>query len=144
MKKYIFLAFIFVFCLFNQELIYNEIPISKIVSTFANNLYENTQAVSNQLIEVLDYEIYDDYIKVIPINSKCILPCDGIITKVSENEIQMNSHDFTYKISGIKPKYFLYQYYNKGMTLGISNEYYIYGDNILNICSKFEINYEAI
>lgn len=144
MKKYIILAFIFIFCLFNKALVVKEISIFRFSEVFAGNLYDDYSAVSGNKIEVLDYYIYDDYIKIIPINNECRLPINGIITKAIDNEIEIEASDYKYTIKNINPSYYLYQYYKSNNKLGYSDEFYIYGDKCKEIIGSLIINYEEI
>ncbi len=144
MKKYIILAFIFIFCLFNNKLVFKEIPICKISEVLAGNLYDEYSRVSDNKIEVLDYYIYEDYIKIIPIKNECRLPLNGIITKSIANEIEIEASEYKYVIKNIDSNYYLYQYYNANNILGYSNEFYIYGDKCKEIIGSLIINYEEI
>lgn len=146
MKKYILLILgLFFIKQHDINFITKEINICSIVSAFASNLYINNSFVSSKNIEVIDYSIIDNNnLCVIPINSDVILPINGIITKICNNCITIESNTGVYTIYDVKSSYKLYQYYNAFSILGESSKYVINSNNIANIVSAYILNYEVI
>lgn len=145
MKKYIILIFCLVCIkLFNITFITNEINLYGGISTFASNLYLDDEAVSEENIEVIDYEIKDDSLYVTPVNKEVVLPISGIINNITDEYIEIQSASNSYKIYNVDSKYRMYQYYKKNTILGYSDEYYIVSLNYQSIVSHFIFNYEEV
>ena len=147
--KRIYYLFMVLFTLF-IKIFENEIPIItnelklNHISYLTLNLYDDI-SVSNILIDVYDYNVYDNKLYIYPINNEVILPISGIVNKISKNYIIISDFNDEYKISNIKKNVYLYQYYNEYTNLGIVEDYYIIESKSINkIVSKLNLNNEEI
>lgn len=145
MKKYIFVILLLaVVKLCNIEFVTKDIHITGLISGFASNLYAYDDPVSTEAIEVLDYYIDEEGIWITPIKNEVALPFSGIVSEIGGEYVDIQAASSTYRIYGVKPSYFLYQYYKKGSILGVSDMYYIQTADYASVVSYLVINYEAI
>lgn len=145
MKKYIFIILLLgVVKLCNIDFLTKDLNIANLVSQFASNLYEYDNPVSQQGINVINYDIDDNGVWIIPTKNEVILPISGIIGETGANYIDIQTSCSTYRIYGVDSKYYLYQYYKEGSILGQSSMYYIQTEDIASIVSYLTISYETV
>lgn len=130
--------------IFNLNFLTEEINMCKMISLFASNLYYEDNLVSTEDIEVLNFEIKEEVIEIIPTNNNVILPISGIISCVKKDYIIIESSTNIYKIYDIESNYNLYQYYKKGNVLGHSDKYIIITNDIQSIVEHFILNHEEV
>lgn len=129
----------------NPNIINDDYDELQLVSYIAGNLFDNELKVSNEKINVIDYKIIDNSLYIYPINNNVSLPFNGIITKKSNNHIRISNHNDTYNIYLDKSNYYLYQYYNQGLSLGRCSNYFIVRcDDYTSITSHLIHNYEKV
>lgn len=129
---------------FNLSFFTKEWNLCKMVSGFASNLYTYDESVAAEDIAVLDYQLQDTKLSVIPLNREVILPVSGIVSAVGKDYIEIQSTSATYRIYHITASYRLYQYYKKGMILGKSEQYAVVSEHIEHIACRLVIQHESV
>ena len=121
---------------------YNE---NNFIKFIGDNLFKNEITVSNEKIEVIDYEVKDNLLYIYPINNQVILPLDGIITNKCNNRITISNVYCNFDVYLDDCRLFLYQYYDNNTVLGNCNNYYVIkADDYTNITRYLSLNYDEV
>ncbi len=144
-KKYIIaISLLILFKIYEIPLVNNDINLCKYSSIIASNLYENESMVGSVKTEVLDYYIEDNYLYIKPLYNKLTLPIHGIISEANNDYIVIQCSDMEYKISNVKPKLRLYQYYRENELIGYSELIKIEAKSYESLVGLLVINHEQI
>ena len=145
MKKYIItISLLFLFKIYEIPFVNNEINLCKYSSFVASNLYKNEVMVGSVKKEVLDYYFIDNSLYIKPLNNELALPIHGIVSEACNNYVVIDCSDTRYKISNLKPKIRLYQYYKENELIGYGELIKIDADSYESLVSLLIINHEQI
>lgn len=117
------------------------------LSTIYTNIYNGKTTISNNnYIICKDYKRVDDTYEISSLGGNVVFPFKGLITYKDNDTLGITiSKDITFYYSNIKPKRMLYTQVNENDVLGISDNYYIYSNNALNMkYLNFKTDYNEI